>query len=313
MNNIVEFKQVNVQYPGTHFYQSSTQVLSNINFSLSRGEVVGLIGSNGAGKTTFIKTLLGLLSPHSGWVEVMGYPMPDQRAYQHIGYLPEQPIFYPFLSAYELLEMYARVFDLPKTQRKARIKDVLARVGLAGVPESRLLSHYSKGMLQRFGIAQAIFHQPDLLILDEPMSGLDPMGRFDMGQLIQSLAQEGKTILFSSHILHDVETLCTRVGMIYQGSLIESQSMDELLFNTLRGIEIVLAKVPALDQVLTSHQIAFQQKGERILLYAANYTELNQFLNLIQSTATQVLGLNVLRSSLDEYFVQKTREQGEIT
>jgi len=192
--------------------------VESVSFSIQEGEVFGLLGLNGAGKTTTIKLLLGLLFPTSGQVSLFGQQLPDLKIMNKIGYLPELPSFYKYLTVVELLDLYATLSDLPALVLRERAPKVIAQVGLAAHLKKRL-GDYSKGMLQRAGLAQALLHDPAMLVLDEPVSGLDPLGLKEMRQLVLDLNQQGKTIFFSSHIISEAEKLCHRVGILHQGRL----------------------------------------------------------------------------------------------
>jgi ABC-2 type transport system ATP-binding protein len=196
-----------------------TPGVDSISLTLRQGEVFGLLGLNGAGKTTTIKLLLGLLFPTSGRVSLFGELLPHLAIMNKVGYLPELPSFYKYLTVTELLELYATLSDLPARTLAERAPRVIAQVGLA-LDVKKRLGEYSKGMLQRAGLAQALLHDPELLVLDEPVSGLDPLGLKEMRQLLLELNKQGKTIFFSSHIISEAEKLCHRVGIIHQGHLV---------------------------------------------------------------------------------------------
>ena len=214
------------------------RALDALTFDVKPGEIFGLLGPNGAGKTTTLKLLLQLLFPTSGRAELLGRPAGDVEARRRLGYLPEHPYFYDYLTAEELLEYFGRLFDLDPASRRRRASTMLDEVGIGA--ERRLpLRKFSKGMLQRVGLAQAMLNEPELLILDEPMSGLDPIGRRDVRNLIARLHGEGRTILFSSHILSDAESLCSRIAILANGRLAASGPLRELLSEHVRGWEIL--------------------------------------------------------------------------
>src|SRR5271167_4772451 len=192
--------------------------LKPLNLSVEAGEVFGYLGPNGAGKTTTLKLLMGLIFPSGGSARILGMEIADPRMKSLIGFLPEQPYFYDYLTAAELLEYYAQLSGVPGRERTRRVEQMLARVGMSQSAGTQLRK-LSKGMLQRVGIAQAILHDPKVVFLDEPMSGLDPLGRREVRDLIQTLKDEGKTIFFSTHILSDAEALCDRVAILHRGEL----------------------------------------------------------------------------------------------
>jgi ABC-2 type transport system ATP-binding protein len=218
--------------------------LDGLTFEIPVGGVFGLLGPNGAGKSTTLKILLNLLRPTSGTASVFGLPPGDINAHRRLGFLPEHPTFYDYLTGQELVTYFAGLFGYSPSECRSRAAKALDRVGLAG-DRARPIRQYSKGMVQRVGIAQALVNDPELVIFDEPMSGLDPVGRRDVRQLILELRDEGRTMLFSSHILADAELLCSRVGILAKGKLVASGTLTELTASAGRGWEVVAASVPA--------------------------------------------------------------------
>src|SRR5512142_724778 len=212
--------------------------LKPLTLTVPDGEVFGYLGPNGAGKTTTLKLLMGLIFPTRGSAKILGMDNDDPYVKALIGFLPEQPYFYDYLTAGELLEYYAQLSGVPARDRRRRAEAVLARVGMADTWRLQLRK-FSKGMLQRVGIAQAILHEPKLVFLDEPMSGLDPMGRREVRNLIESLKDEGKTIFFSTHILADAEALCDRVAVLHQGELRGVGVVQDLLARFSGKVEVI--------------------------------------------------------------------------
>ncbi len=211
-----------------------TEAVRGLGFTVAEGETVGFIGPNGAGKSSTIKVLMGFVFPSAGSVSVFGLPAGSVQSRRRIGYLPEVTLYYPFMKAREVLELYGGLHGLSRRELKRRIPELLARVGLEGQGE-KLIKNFSKGMQQRVGIAQAIISDPDLLIFDELSSGLDPVGRYDLRETLLDLKRRGKTIFFSSHELHEVEELCDRILVIHQGRKIADEPLAPLL-NRLRQI-----------------------------------------------------------------------------
>ena len=205
----VEIDGLTKDYPVGSFSRKTKRALDNLSLSIDRGETFGLIGPNGAGKTTTLKLLMGLVFPTEGRAKILGKPLHDLTMKAQIGYLPEQPYFYDYLTGRELLNYFGQLFGLERGERLRRTNDLLQRVGLTAAGDTQL-REYSKGMTQRLGVAQALLNRPRIVFLDEPMSGLDPMGRRDMTVLVRELKNEGVTVLFCSHILPDVEALCDR-------------------------------------------------------------------------------------------------------
>ncbi len=208
--------------------RKSTSALTNLNLSIERGEIFGLLGPNGSGKTTTVKLLLGLLFPTSGKSWLLGYPSGDLKTKSKIGFLPEESYLYKFLNAEEILDFYAKLFDIPKKERKRRIDVLLHDVGLDPY-RKRPLNQYSKGMLRRIGLAQAIINDPELVILDEPTSGLDPIGSREMKDLILKFKKQGKTVVLCSHLLADVQDICDRIAIFNKGVVQVMGSVKELL------------------------------------------------------------------------------------
>jgi len=202
--------------------------VENLNLRIRRGEVFGLLGPNGSGKTTTVKMLLGLLFPTSGEARVLGYPPGDVRATKRIGFLPEESYFYRFLDAVETLDFYGQLFRIPRRERAERIRTLIEMVGLADAAR-RPLREYSKGMMRRIGLAQALINDPEVVFLDEPTIGLDPIGHREMKDLILKLKADGKTVLMCSHLLADVEDVCDRIAILYRGELTAQGEMQELL------------------------------------------------------------------------------------
>ncbi|MBI2375459.1 MAG: ABC transporter ATP-binding protein [Deltaproteobacteria bacterium] len=213
-----------------------------LSFDVERGEVFGFLGPNGSGKTTTIKALLGLIRPDGGELKVLGYPASSMAWRAKVGYLPEHPNFYEYLTGFELVAMFARLSGLSAHEAQKEAKRQLERVGLAYAMNRRMRS-YSKGMLQRAGLAQALVGSPALLILDEPMTGLDPLGRRDIRELVLELRAEGRTVFYSTHILPDVELTCDRVAMVAKGQVVRCGRLDEILKETAKGFEVVLDHV----------------------------------------------------------------------
>jgi len=210
------------------FWGRESVAISDINLSVQEGEIFGFLGPNGAGKTTTIKILMGLIHPTAGTAKLLGQPVGNIKAKSKIGFLPESSHFYEYLTAMEALTFYGGLFGLSKNRLKERIPTLLKQVGLVSSAHLQLRK-FSKGMLQRMGIAQSLINDPELIILDEPMSGLDPIGRKEMRELILGLKAQGKTVFFSSHITHDVEMICDRVGILVGGRLLRMGGLAEIL------------------------------------------------------------------------------------
>ena len=287
--------------------------LKNCTLSVYQGETFGLLGPNGAGKTTLLKTLLGIVHPSSGHGTILGKPLGDRIIKKRIGYLPENAYYYDNLTGWELLQMTAGLFEIPNSIQRQRIPQLLDMVGLAqSAAKKKQLRQYSKGMVQRIGMAQALINDPELIFLDEPMSGLDPMGRYQIRQIIESLKEQGKTIFFNSHVLSDVEKICDRIAILAQGELICIGSLDELLGTTdiynVKGrggnLEILKKWLPDLEFI--TEKVANTRGAWQGHLQG----ELQDFLSSLRLMDAQIISLNLARPSLEEFFMQQLHQRG---
>src|SRR5690242_2158018 len=234
----IEIENLTKDYPYGFLHLKKRRSLEGLTMQVEDGEVFGFLGPNGAGKSTTIKLLVGLIFPEAGTARILGKPITDIEMHRKIGYLPEQPYFYDYLTAAEVLDYFARFHDLSAADRRERVTKMLKKVGLETAGKIQLRK-YSKGMLQRVGLAQAILHDPQVVILDEPMSGLDPIGRREVRDIILELKRDGRTILFSTHILSDAEMLCDRVGVIVGGKLRGVGAPDEIVGLKAQAMEIL--------------------------------------------------------------------------
>src|SRR5262244_1123505 len=234
----IETENLSKEYPHGFLHLKKKTSLEGLTMQVEEGEAFGLLGPNGAGKSTTIKLLMGIIFPTAGNARILGRPASDVSMHRDIGYLPEQPYFYDYLTAAELLDYFARFHGFGVAERAERVRQMLKKVGLETAGKIQLRK-YSKGMLQRVGLAQAILHDPKVVILDEPMSGLDPLGRREVRDIILELKREGRTVLFSTHILSDAEMLCDRVGVIVGGKLRGVGAPDEIVGMKAHGMEIL--------------------------------------------------------------------------
>lgn len=279
--------------------------LKGCSLTVYKGETFGLLGQNGAGKTTLLKLLLGILRPTAGHGMLLGQPLGDRAVKQRIGYLPENAYYYDYLSGWEFLQMAAGLFQIPATVQRQRIPQLLELVGLPQqAARKKQLRQYSKGMLQRVGMAQALINDPEIVFLDEPMSGLDPLGRYQMRQIILSLQAQGKTIFFNSHILSEVEQICDRVAILAEGELICSGSLDELL--GLADTYYVKGHGGDLD-ILKKSVSNLKFEPDRSW-HGQLKSEPSDFLASLRATDAQITALNLSRPSLEEFFLQQLRK-----
>jgi ABC-2 type transport system ATP-binding protein len=304
----IEILDLEKSYLVGFWHKRPKVALRPLRLTVEEGEVFGFLGPNGAGKTTTLKLLMGLVFPTAGTARILGVEMDDPGVKSQIGFLPEQPYFYDHLTARELLDYYGQLSGVPAKGRSARVDEMLARVGLsdsAGVQ----LRKFSKGMLQRVGLAQAILHDPKLVFLDEPMSGLDPMGRREVRDLIQQLRHEGKTVFFSTHILSDAEALCDRVGVIHQGELRGVGAVAELTAETQGKVEMVFF-APTVPSGLTRLGAEARVSGDMVNAVVPEEQQ-EAALEVLRREHIKLISLTPVRRSLEEYYIQKLQPTDE--
>jgi ABC-2 type transport system ATP-binding protein len=282
--------------------------LEGLTLSVGQGEVFGFLGPNGAGKTTTLKLLMQLIYPTSGTAHILGAPVGSADVKRRIGYLPENPYFYDHLTAEELLAYFASLFGYDAGERRRRASRLLDEVGIGA--ERRLqLRKFSKGMLQRVGIAQALINDPEVVFFDEPMSGLDPLGRREIRQLILRLRDRGCTVFFSSHVLSDAEALCSRVAIVAKGRLIAAGQLSEILAFQVHGWELVMSQLPkaALDCVLKEGRVTkvLPLGPDRYALDLPLGAPPEQLLANLTASGAQLVSLNPLRETLEDFFVRQ--------
>jgi ABC-2 type transport system ATP-binding protein len=285
------------------------RALQPLHLTVEQGEVFGFLGPNGAGKTTTLKMLMGLVFPTAGTARILGRDWQDPEVKAQIGFLPEQPYFYDYLTAHELLNYYAQLSGVPAQDRKRRIDEVLSRVGLTDV-KGLQLRKFSKGMLQRAGIAQAILHHPRLVFFDEPMSGLDPLGRREVRDLMEQLKLEGTTVFFSTHILSDAEALCDRVAIIHKGELRGVGAVADLTASVQGKVEVVWqgAQIPPSIKALGAE---CHISGETVRAVIPENQQ-DAAIDVLRRERIRLIALTPLRTSLEAYFVEKL-QQSETT
>jgi ABC-2 type transport system ATP-binding protein len=278
------------------------RALQPLHLTVEAGEIFGFLGPNGAGKTTTLKMLMGLVFPTAGTARILGKEWTDPEVKAQIGFLPEQPYFYDYLTAHELLDYYGQLSGVPGKDRKVRVDEVLQHVGLTDI-QGIQLRKFSKGMLQRVGIAQAILHQPKLVFFDEPMSGLDPLGRREVRDLMLQLQEEGTTVFFSTHILSDAETLCDRVAIIHKGELRGVGAVEELTKSVQGKIEIVWqgTQIPASMKALGAE---CHVTGETVRAVLPE-SQQDAAIDALRRERLRLIAITPLRTSLESYFVEK--------
>lgn len=288
------------------FWGRRVTAVDSVSLDIQRGEVFGFLGPNGAGKTTTIKILMGLIYPSGGAATLFGRPIGDPTAKAKVGFLPESPYFYDYLTGREFLRFYGHLFGLLGAALEKRIDELLELVGMTPARDLQLRK-FSKGMLQRVGIAQALINDPELVVLDEPMSGLDPIGRKEVRDLIFRLKESGKTVMFSSHILHDAELLCDRVAMIMKGRLVACGHVSELIAgDSTHEVEMVIDRLlpEALERIKSlAGKVVLQ--GERVMVVLSNQQAVDQALDVIRSSKAKLVALTPHKASLEDLFIRK--------
>lgn len=288
------------------------RVLSDVSFTAHEGEIFGFVGPNGAGKTTTLKVLMGLVRPTSGSASILGRNVAESEFRDQIGFLPENPYFYPFLTAREILDFYARLSGVEAGRRRACVEELLALVHLEAAADARLKT-FSKGMLQRVGVAQALIHDPKVVFLDEPMSGLDPIGRREVREVILSLRAKGKTVFMNTHILSDVEMICDRVAIIVKGAIRRQGRIEELLGAGHPAVRIVVTGLAAetATRLETVHGATLHGVGDRIEIRLAE-KEVESAMGVVLQAGAHVVSVMPQRPSLEEVFMDEVHAAEEV-
>jgi ABC-2 type transport system ATP-binding protein len=297
----IETEHLAKEYPHGFLHLKRKTSLEDLTMQVQDGEVFGLLGPNGAGKSTTIKLLMGIIFPTAGSARMLGKPASDVRMHGDIGYLPEQPYFYDYLTAAEVLDYFARLHGYSAAERGERVEKMLKKVGLETAGKMQLRK-YSKGMLQRVGLAQAILHDPKLVILDEPMSGLDPVGRREVRDIILELKKAGKTILFSTHILSDAEILCDRVGVIAGGKLRGVGSPGEIVGVQTLAMEILFEL--AERKAMAGRFLANATKSGGGYRLSVAEKELYAALDELGAAGAKVIAVAQIKPTLEDFFME---------
>jgi ABC-2 type transport system ATP-binding protein len=302
---VIAVDRLTKDYPVGFWRPRPYRALDGLSLTISQGEVFGCLGPNGAGKSTTLKILMGLVAPTSGTARLFGLPVSNVASRLRVGFLPENPVFYDYLTGEELLSYFGQLCGRRPADARGRASTLLDRVGL-GAERRMAVRRYSKGMVQRLGVAQALVQDPDLVILDEPMSGLDPIGRRDVRALILSLRDEGKTVVFSSHILSDAETLCSRVGILAAGRLQAVGSMTDLVEFSVRAWEMLL------DGTTAALEARLRAAGATLTVLTAGRVQAHvpgsqapePLLQLASDAGARVLSLQPVRETLEDVFLR---------
>ncbi len=309
MTPVVEIENLTKDYEIGFLRKRRVRALDGLTLSVEAGQIFGFLGANGAGKTTTLKLLMRLIYPTTGSAKILGQNISDVRMHARIGYLPEQPYFYDYLTAREFLNYCAELFGFDRKERTRRTEDVLARVHLEPKAWDKQLRKFSKGMLQRVGIAQAIINAPEIVFLDEPMSGLDPIGRREVRDLIASLRTQGTTVFLCSHILSDIEVLCDRVAILRRGRLAEEGRLEDLSQSAGEDARIEITVAGAQAEIIESHmagledaQVTATASGARIEV--RDERDVDAALAALRHAGGRLVSVQPVRQSLEELFMR---------
>lgn len=299
---VLEIENLTKDFSVGFWKKRPIRALDDLCLQVQQGEIFGFLGPNGAGKSTTLKILMNLLYPTSGTARILGESVDTVAMHQRIGYLPENPYFYDYLTPTEMLTYMGKLFGMREPILSQKVPELLENVGLTHAGAIQLRK-FSKGMVQRLGIAQAIINDPEIVFLDEPMSGLDPLGRMEVRRIITSLKARGVTVFFSSHILPDVEALCDRVAILNKGKLQEVGALEEILKVTIEGHEVIVAGWTAeMLEAIRSRCDELRSMGDRLHLRVNNKGQLEELLSYVFAQKLELVSLNPVRPSLEEYF-----------
>lgn len=300
----LEIRQLKKSFT-SNFLIKTYRILEGIDLNVEQGDIYGFLGPNGAGKTTTIKCVLRIIFPDSGDISIFGKPCDTTAARTKVGFLPEHPYFYDYLTAEELLSFTGMLFSLPRKQVKEKTKELIKLVGLEKKKDIKL-KKFSKGMIQRVGLAQSLINDPDLVILDEPFSGLDPIGRKELRDIILSLKDEGKTIFFSSHILQDMEMIVDKVGIILDGKIRKEGKLSDLISHSVRYYETVFTGMA--EAALKKSKLEYTLQDEKYIIKSGTDDEVNNIICLINDHKGKVLSVTPVKMTLEDIFLQEIEE-----
>jgi ABC-2 type transport system ATP-binding protein len=316
MNPIIEIENLTKDYETGFWKKKKVRALDNLNLRVAPGQIFGFLGGNGAGKTTTIKILMSLIFPTEGRARILGEDISSVRMRARIGYCPENPYFYDYLKASELMNYFGELFGFDAATRKRKTEELLTRVGLDEKDWNKQLRKFSKGMLQRVGLAQALINDPEIVFLDEPMSGLDPIGRREVRELIADLRAKGTTVFMSTHILSDIEALCDRVAILRKGKLAATGRLDDLLAESgeNQGFEINLKNVSANELIEKVNGIGGANvfaKPNGANVHVLDETDVERILTISKTLGGKLVSVQPVKQSLEELFVKETGDNGE--
>ncbi|MBK7704966.1 MAG: ABC transporter ATP-binding protein [Acidobacteria bacterium] len=313
MNKIIEIQDLTKDYELGFWKKRKVRALDGLNLEVSPGQIFGFLGGNGAGKTTTIKLLMSLIFPTRGNARILGHDISDTAMHSRIGYCPENPYFYDYLTARELMNYFGEIFGFDAAKRRRKTEELLTKVGLDEKDWDKQLRKFSKGMLQRVGLAQCLINEPEIVFLDEPMSGLDPIGRREIRELIAGLRNAGTTVFMSTHILSDIEALCDNVAILRRGKLAATGNLSDLLTSSGENqtFEIVVKGVPAEEFQSRTNSISgslCSLKANGASIQVLSESDIPKVLSILGETGGNLVSVQPVRQSLEELFVKETVE-----
>jgi len=311
MENVIEIANLTKDYELGFWKKKKVRSLDDLSLTVKGGQIFGFLGANGAGKTTTIKLLMRLLFPTNGTARILGRDISDADMHRSIGYCPENPYFYDYLTALELMNYFGEIFGLNAAKRKSRSEELLKQVALEEKSWNKQLRTFSKGMLQRVGLAQSLINEPEIVFLDEPMSGLDPIGRREVRELIAGLRDQGTTVFMSTHILSDIEALCDEVAILRNGKLAAVGNLEQLLTSSgeKRGFEIGLGGIseevikPLLKDVA---DVEILDEANGVMVVVQNENSIEAVLAAARTAGGKLISVQRVKQSLEELFVRQT-------
>ena len=313
MSYIVEIENLSKDYEVGFWKKKKIRALDNLNLQVGSGQIFGFLGGNGAGKTTTIKILMSLMFPSTGTARILGSDISNVKMHARIGYCPENPYFYDYLKARELMNYFGELHGLNAARRNQKTEELLTRVGLDEKDWNKQLRKFSKGMLQRVGLAQSLINEPEIVFLDEPMSGLDPIGRREIRELISELRDKGTTVFMSTHILSDIEALCDNVAILRKGKLAATGKLDELLTESgeKQSFEIVVKNVSAESLANALSEVAgatVSAKPNGANIHVSEENDVERVLQIVRNHGGKLISVLPIRQSLEELFVKETEQ-----
>lgn len=308
MSSVIHIENLSKDYEVGFWRKKKVRALDDLSLTVEGGQIFGFLGGNGAGKTTTIKILMSLLFPTAGSAKILDRDISDTSMHNEIGYCPENPYFYDYLTAFELMNYFGDIFGLSAAKQKENTAELLTKVGLAEKDWNKQLRKYSKGMLQRVGLAQSLVNDPTIVFLDEPMSGLDPMGRREIRELIASLRESGTTVFMSTHILSDVEALCDEVAILRGGKLAATGKLDDLLFRAGEDVAFEINASGITAAQMNGSAGVVSEKAGGVSIRVESEKQIDAAIDTVRRNGGRLLSVQPVKQSLEDFFVKETND-----